>query len=638
MRLPIIEVDYYNCMLLKKVLTFQPSQQSNDVVVPGGMGSASSYVWPINNVLAPPFYNSGGLIPGVWPPPPYPYNNNTAFEDRGSVVQGNFYVEEMYIRGGFNNQAMSLGVRAYLDEEDPLQQHRFNALIYSGIYNSRTGLNRTNEFPVGTNITRATNPQHGSIQKIYAEENNLIVLQENKSSRALIDKDAIFNAEGGGSITTTNRVIGEIIPYAGEYGIGKNPESFAIFAFRKYYVDRNRNAVCRLSHDGVTEISEYGMRDFFRDEFAKLSDTYTNTFVVDTSITTDSNNPVGPQSCIAYINNGAIPEPQYLIGAKVFVTYNDSTTYEDLGVYVTGFRKNGTNNFILLDRTLPQLETKDVSNVRLESYYRSRVYGGWDAYNKQYLVSIQSNESSVYNNSAGTIPKRSLEYQTLGFDEQVKGWPSRYTYQPGFIASLKNKFYSVNNQPWDANEKSISMGLYFHYANSTPHCQFYGVDNNATVSIVANSQPSIQKNFLTIDYEGMSGWEATILASDRTGDSAGRVAGGAWDGNWNFNRDVSMPVLSYIEGSYDSAGNTGTSATAANPPVLHAGFDRKENKYIANLVNNSKANPGEVSFGENITGIKGFYLDITFSTDTLTAPGQMKELYAVSLSYNISSY
>ena len=67
-------------------------------------------------------------------------------------------------------------------------------------------------------------------------------------------------------------VIGQITPYSGEYGISRNPESFAHFGFRRYFADKDRNAVLRLSRDGITEISQYGMRDFFRDELAKLLD------------------------------------------------------------------------------------------------------------------------------------------------------------------------------------------------------------------------------------------------------------------------------------------------------------------------------------------------------------------------------
>ena len=61
----------------------------------------------------------------------------------------NWYFEESRIRAGFNNTSTDQGVRAYLDEEYPLQQRRISTLIYSGIYNSRTGVNQTNVFSVG---------------------------------------------------------------------------------------------------------------------------------------------------------------------------------------------------------------------------------------------------------------------------------------------------------------------------------------------------------------------------------------------------------------------------------------------------------------------------------------------------------
>jgi len=144
-------------------------------------------------------------------------------------------------------------------------------MIYSGIFNSRTGINNTNEFSVGTDITRSADPINGSIQKLYAEDTALLIFQQDKVSRAPIDKDVIYNAEGGGSLTASNMVIGDIIPYAGEYGISNNPESFAVYGYRKYFTDKNRNAVLRLSRDGMTEISQYGMIDYFRDQFGALN-------------------------------------------------------------------------------------------------------------------------------------------------------------------------------------------------------------------------------------------------------------------------------------------------------------------------------------------------------------------------------
>jgi len=179
-----------------------------------------------------------------------------------------WFVEESRIQGGYNNTDVDLGVKAYLVETTPKQQHLMSSLIYSGILNSRTGVNNTNQFSVGEDISRTIDPANGSIQKLYAEDTNMIIFQESKVSRALIDKDAIYSADGQPMTTSGNLVIGQVQAYAGNYGISKNPESFAVYGYRKYFVDRNQNVVLRLSQDGITEISATGMLDYFRDNLS----------------------------------------------------------------------------------------------------------------------------------------------------------------------------------------------------------------------------------------------------------------------------------------------------------------------------------------------------------------------------------
>ena len=247
----------------------------------------------------------------------------------------NWYIEESRIRGGYNNTSVDYGVKAYLVEDTNRASILGSGLIYSGIYNSRTDFNNTNQFPVDQNITRGLDPSNGTIQKLYAEDTNLIVFQENKVSKALIDKDAIYSAEGSAITTSGAQVIGQIVPYAGNYGISKNPESFAVYGYRKYFTDKSRNAVLRLSRDGITEISAYGMKDFFRDNLINL----------------------------------------------------------------------------------------DTANSK------GKAVGGFDVHNKNYVVSLQSGNSNI-------------EFKTLAFDDSVNGWVSFYSYKPSFSFSLKNKFYT----------------------------------------------------------------------------------------------------------------------------------------------------------------------------------------------------
>jgi hypothetical protein len=186
-------------------------------------------------------------------------------------LQNDWYIEEARIRGGYNNVSTDYGVKAYIVEDEPRQQTFGNTLIYSGIYNSRTGINQTNQFSVAEEITRALDPIEGSIQKLYAEDTNLIVFQEKKVNRALIDKDAIYTAEGQAITTSGQQVIGQFQAYGGNFGISQDPGSFAVYGYRKYFTDRDRNAVLRLSMDGITEINNYGMIDWFRDNLSSVT-------------------------------------------------------------------------------------------------------------------------------------------------------------------------------------------------------------------------------------------------------------------------------------------------------------------------------------------------------------------------------
>jgi hypothetical protein len=55
------------------------------------------------------------------------------------VLADDWYIEESRIRGGYNNTTVDFGVKAYAVDEVKNGEVRKNALIYSGIYNSRTG-------------------------------------------------------------------------------------------------------------------------------------------------------------------------------------------------------------------------------------------------------------------------------------------------------------------------------------------------------------------------------------------------------------------------------------------------------------------------------------------------------------------
>ena len=175
-------------------------------------------------------------------------------------------VESNRIRDNFNLPYISNGVKASTTlEQEYKEEHRKYGLIYSGIYNSTSGINNLNQFIAAEKITKDINPIYGSIQKLYSRDSDLVTLCEDKILRIQANKDALYNADGNSNVISTDRVLGQTIPFAGEYGISTNPESFAEESYRAYFTDRVRGAVMRLSKDGLTPISNAGMKDYFRD-------------------------------------------------------------------------------------------------------------------------------------------------------------------------------------------------------------------------------------------------------------------------------------------------------------------------------------------------------------------------------------
>ena len=335
------------------------------------------------------------------------------------------------------------------------------------------------------------------LYSLYAEDTNLIIFQEDKVSRALIDKDAIYSAEGSALTTSGRLVIGQIVPYAGEYGISKDPSSFAVYGYRKYFTDRKRNTVLRLTTNGaMVEISSYGMHDFFRDKLSALGTTRQN-----------------------------------------------------------------------------------------------RIVGAFDIHTKNYVLSIQNQDNS---------------YITSNFDEDVQGWTSFYTYKPTYMLSLNSSFYSFYDGKLWLHHVQPEEGV-------TGYGNYYGTVTDSTVKVILNSQPSVVKNFKTINYEGATGWQLDSMIASSS--------------------DATLPINAYV---------AATSIDQLEQQIFSLNFKKKENKFFANLQQDLTSNitpqPGEVLWGSDISGIKGFWSTVVMKLNNTTYYNIKKELFAVSSNAVESSY
>ena len=181
-------------------------------------------------------------------------------------------VESNRIRDDYNAVTIDKGVKASAPLAEGYEEERkASSFIFSGIYNSTSGINRTNEFIQAEPITKDLNPINGSIQKLFARDTDLVTFCENKVFKVLAKKDALFNADGNKNVTSNQAVLGATIPFEGDYGMSRNPESFASESYRVYFTDKDRGTVMKLSKNGLNAISDKGMKDWFKDNLMNAS-------------------------------------------------------------------------------------------------------------------------------------------------------------------------------------------------------------------------------------------------------------------------------------------------------------------------------------------------------------------------------
>jgi len=416
-------------------------------------------------------------------------------------------VESNRIRDNFNQPFIANGVKAStVLEQEHKEERRQHGLIYSGIYNSISGTNNTNQFIQAEKITKDINPIYGSIQKLHSRstaDGDLITLCEDRVLKILANKDALFNADGSSNVTSTDNVLGVATPYSGNFGISTNPESFASESYRVYFTDKVRGAVMRLSKDGLTPISNVGMKDWFRDNLRignRLIGSYDDrNSEYNLSI---SNNEANEFPCkILGLQKG--PGQPWVPTLVVFVTPLAAQSIQVGDVIAgPGFQANSIIatkqnmgggfypfNYRLGISAVPGvIMTPNVS--QLGGYSSFSLGFNWVAWDSFVYITHENKEADL----------------TLTFSEQVKGWSSFKSFKPENARSMANDYYTF-----------LRGNIFKHYDETVSRNNFYGDDYDSSVSVLLNKQPGSVKEFNTINYEGsqsrIQNFENVVLTS-----------------------------------------------------------------------------------------------------------------------------
>lgn len=176
-------------------------------------------------------------------------------------------LESYQIKDKFNTNKLNIDLQPTATSEDDYSEvTRYSDLTYSEAFVESSGFNGISSFNQTLLNWRELDKGNGAIQKIAAREGNLLVCQTDKVGQVMYGKDVMYNADGTSNVAKVPYVLGEFVPYTGEYGMS-NPESFEKEGNRCYWVDTKRGHVLRLSTNGISPIT-YGLEGWFRDNLS----------------------------------------------------------------------------------------------------------------------------------------------------------------------------------------------------------------------------------------------------------------------------------------------------------------------------------------------------------------------------------
>ena len=173
--------------------------------------------------------------------------------------------ESIKIYDGFNQSRMLVDSKPLVPLDDYKEITRIASLTYSDVYEVTTSYNGINEFNLSKANYKDLDPSFGKIAKIISRNGDLTVIQNNRVSRVLYNKSVIYNADGSGNVSQNNNVLGQEVPYQGEFGITNNIYSATKWNGDIYFADERRGSVIRLTDNGIFPISTYGMISWFND-------------------------------------------------------------------------------------------------------------------------------------------------------------------------------------------------------------------------------------------------------------------------------------------------------------------------------------------------------------------------------------
>ena len=399
------------------------------------------------------------------------------------TVPGQFF-EDYFLNDFMQTNHNNIG-RPHISSPYAKAKRREATITYSDVYTLDTQFNGLHSFNFSQRPYMDYDITKGSIQKLVATETNLVMMQENKCSTLMISKNIINSPDGDAGLTLSTNILPEEQTYtSGDFGPCLNPESVAVHEQTIYFIDIRRGAAIRIGGDGITVISDYKMKDFFRDKM----DLYENILESQYDDLLDGG--------LFILGGYDRRHGEYVVTFPNVYSNTVGTTDEELAVWTTSDRDFDTNSLREDGVTALNLNT-DV----LRDNVRDAIY------DEDVPIMIRDGGRRV------TIANKA---ETIAFNEGANKWTSFYTFYPDYYATLNRIFISFKNGI-----------LYKHDSDATNHTMFYDnpYPDESIIEFPFNGDVSSVKTWNNLTLEGADKQEVIPLVNTSTnGGNASVVA------------------------------------------------------------------------------------------------------------------
>jgi hypothetical protein len=365
---------------------------------------------------------------------------------------------------------------------------------------------------------------HGSIRYMVNRDDSVIFLQDKKCGLFPVNRNLIEYVNGQQGVTVSTSVVGTPNYYAGEFGVGNNPESVAVEGGRVYFADIRNGKVIRISQDGITPISEAKMDAYFKDNFRDIVQFASIKQVI--GGVDDEAGEYIVSSPVIYTSTVTATDgtTTYTFGLQVNqagnvvfgdIEYNDDKLFQ-FNTEVRTFDalcdtfNNSINAFVILDRLSagqPIIVGEEFQGTN------ATIYGVATNSTYDFFIPITINLSDgtfVFANDcgdfAGTIgtPSATTSGFTVAYDTDNKVWNTRYSYFPERIASLDDTLYTFKG------------GTMYVHDSTANRATYYGTGYGSVVEVISNNNASLVKSYESLSLEGTSPWAVTITNTDQS--------------------------------------------------------------------------------------------------------------------------